>query len=911
MNPLRLLGALVALALVALPVHADDEVDIPYHRFVLDNGLRLIVHVDDKAPIAAVNVWYHVGSKDEREGKTGFAHLFEHLMFNGSENHDEDWFKLMQRIGATDLNGTTNFDRTNYFQNVPTSALDTVLWMESDRMGHMLGAVTQEKLDEQRGVVQNEKRQGENQPYGQVWETVFRNLFPVGHPYSWGVIGYMEDLEAAELSDAHGWFEQYYGASNAVIVIAGDVDPDDVHQRVQRYFGHIPAGPPLPRHESWVPRRTDPQRITMQDRVPQARVYKYWAMPPSGSADADYLDLAASVLATGRNSRLYERLVYREQIATDVTAFAYGLEIAGIFAMFATVQPGGDVAAVERAMDEELARLLDRGVTRSELDRAKTGYRASFIRGVERIGGFGGKSDVLASGEVYFNNPHQYQERLARIAAATPQQVRDAARRWIASPSLVLEVQPFPQYSNTAAQVDRTSGPPRPDDYPSVDFPVPERAMLSNGLRVELVQRDAVPVVSMTLLVDAGYAADQHAAPGTANLTLDMLSEGTRRRTSLQISDQLQRLGANLSTGSNLDQSSVSMSALAENLDASLDLFADVILNPAFPEADFNRRRQQQIAGIQREQVTPVPMALRVFPRLLYGDDHAYSLPLTGSGTLESVRAMSIPDLQAFHSTWFKPNNATLVVVGDVSMAEMQPKLERLFRGWQPGEVPEKNIGPVAHREAAGVYIIDRPGSQQSIIFAGHIAPPKANEHEFALMTMNDVLGGTFTSRINMNLREDKGWAYGASSLLYSARGPRPFFAYAPVQSDRTADSMREIRNELTELLGDRPVTDDELSKSVDGRVLTLPGRWETGGAISGSLVESLRFGYPDDYWATYADNIRGLARDDLQQAANSVIRPDRLIWVVVGDRRSIEGPIRELGFGDIQYLDADGNPVD
>ncbi|MEX0899395.1 MAG: pitrilysin family protein [Gammaproteobacteria bacterium] len=898
------------LCLFALPLSAADTLDIPYERYTLDNGLRLLVHVDKKAPIVAVNVWYHVGSKDEKPGKTGFAHLFEHLMFNGSEHHNEDWFKLMQRIGATDLNGTTNVDRTNYFQNVPVSALDTVLWMESDRMGHMLGAVTQEKLDEQRGVVQNEKRQGENQPYGRVWELVFTNSFPKGHPYSWPVIGFMEDLEAATLEDAHEWFKSYYGASNAVLVVAGDVDPDQVFERVKHYFGHIAPGQPLPRHEAWVAKREGEHRMVLEDRVPQARIYKIWNIPEEGHVDTDYLALVSSLLTSGKNSRLYERLVYRDQIATDVGSFAYGMEIAGLFVMWATVQPDGDLTAVEKAMDEEMARLLARGVTRSELDRVRTGYRAGFIRGAERIGGFGGKSDLLASGEVYFNDPDQFKEGLARIQSATPRDIQRVAQQWLADGVLVLEVTPYPEYKVAESAVDRSAGAPRPDSFPTVDFPTPERATLSNGLKVELVQRDAVPVVNMTFVFDAGFAADQFSAPGTADLAVGMLNEGTRRRSSLEISDELQRLGASISTGSNLDLSYVGLSSLKENLDKSLDLFADVVLNPTFPEADFKRRQQQQLAAIQREKVTPVSMALRVMPNLLYGEGHAYSTPLTGSGTTESVTAMTTADLREFHATWFKPNNATLVVVGDVSMAELQPRLERLFKGWAQGEVPTKNVGIVDHPKGA-VYLLDRPDSTQSIIFAGQLAPPKDNPTELAIGTMNQALGGNFNARLNMNLREDKGWSYGARTLLMDAAGQRPFIAYAPVQSDRTADSMREVLNELSGIVGDAPVTDEELAKSVDGQVLSLPGRWETGGAIASSMIESIRFGYPDNYWDTYGERLRALELTEVQEAAGSVLRPQDLVWVIVGDRSKIEASIRELGFTDIRFLDADGNPVE
>lgn len=908
---MRIFIPLLAALMLAMPARASEDIDIPYHRYVLDNGLRLVVHVDDKAPIVAVNVWYHVGSKNEQEGRTGFAHLFEHLMFNGSENHDDDWFGIMERIGATDLNGTTNSDRTNYFQNVPVTALDTALWMESDRMGHLLGAITQEKLDEQRGVVQNEKRQGENQPYGRVWETVFANVFPEGHPYSWPVIGYMEDLEAASLDDVHGWFREYYGAANAVIVVAGDVDPDDVHQRVQRYFGHIESGPPLTRREAWVARRTGEQRARMEDRVPQARIYRVFNVPELGDADGDYLDLVSSVLTSGRNSRLYERLVYNDRIATDVSSFVYQAEIAGLFIIIATAQPGGDLAAVEAAIDEEMARLLDRGITRSELERVKVGYQASFTRGIERIGGFGGISDVLASGEVYFNDPGQYRIRLDRIENASVADVNRVARAWLNDGAFNLEVHPFPQYQAGMSTVDRSSGPPMPDEFPTIDFPDAERMTLDNGMQVQLVRREAIPVVNMSLVFDAGYAADQSAVPGTASMVGAMLSEGTRRLNSLEISDRLQRLGASLSAGANVDMSYVGLSALRENIDDSMEIFADVVLNPSFPETEFDRLRQQRLAQIQRERVTPVQMALRVMPQLLYGPDHAYGQPLTGSGTTESVGAMDVESLRAFHQTWFRPNNSTLVVVGDITLDELRPRLERLFRRWEPAEVPTKRIDEVIHRDSPVVYIIDRPQSQQSIIFAGHIAPPKANDNEIAIMAMNDVLGGTFSSRINMNLRERRGWAYGASSFLFDARGQRPFIAYAPVQSDRTADSMQEIMNELTGIIGENPVTADELSKIVDDRTKSLPGRWETGNSVAGSLIESIRFGYEDDYWDRYAERFLALDRDDLQEAAASVLHPDRLVWVVVGDRASIEGPIRALNLGEIRFLDADGNPVE
>jgi zinc protease len=850
-----------------------------------------------------------VGSKNERPGRTGFAHLFEHLMFNGSEHFNDDYFQPFERIGATDQNGTTNEDRTNYFENVPTSALDMALWMESDRMGHLLGAIDQGKLDEQRGVVQNEKRQGENEPYGKVDNLMVEGTYPVGHPYSWTVIGSMADLDAAKLDDVKEWFKSYYGPNNAVIVLAGDITPEVARQKVEQYFGDIPASPPIAKQDVWIARRTGSHRQVMQDRVPQARIYKEWNIPEYGSADADYLDMVTDVLAQGKTSRLYKRLVYDEQIATEVIAYVDLREIGGQLVIRATVKPGGELGRVERAINEELARFIQSGPTASELRRIKTQYRANFIRGVERIGGFGGKSDVLARNEVYRGNADHYLVTQRRIAAATAADLRSAAARWLSDGEWVLEVHPYPEFGTTASNTDRTKLP-EAGTPPEARFPAIARATLPNGLKIMLTERHAIPQVSMTLLVDAGYAADQFAAPGTASLALDMLDEGTTQRTALQISDTLAQLGAQLNTGSALDVSRVELSTLKENLDPALDIFADVILNPAFPQADFQRQQRQRLARIQREKVQPVQMALRVFPQLLYGTNHAYSNPLTGSGTEESVSRITRDDLVRFHRTWFKPNHATLVIVGDVSLAEIQPKLTRLFSRWQAGDVPQKNIGTVADRPRPLVYILDRPGSDQSVILAADLAAPKANAHEYAIEAMTSLLGGQFTSRVNMNLRENKHWSYGAFTFVWDARGQRPFIAYAPVQTDKTKESMIEVDRELRAILGPRPVTADELAKAQANLTLTLPGNWETMGAVLGSLVDIAVFGLDDRYFDTYAQRVRSLTIQDATTAAQETIRPDHLVWVVVGDRSKIETGIRELNFGEIRFLDADGKPL-
>ncbi len=898
---------LLAVSLVPARLVAGIAIpEIPYQKYVLGNGLTLIVHEDHKAPIVAVNIWYHVGSKNEKPGKTGFAHLFEHLMFNGSEDFNDDYFKVLEKIGATDLNGTTNEDRTNYFQNVPVSALDTVLWMESDRMGHLLGAINQAKLDEQRGVVQNEKRQGENEPYGRVEELIQTAVYPKGHPYSWTVIGSMDDLNAAKLDDVKEWFRTYYGPSNAVLVVAGDVKAEDVKARVEKYFGDIPPGPPVARHEAWIAKRSGSQRQLLEDRVPQARLYKVWNTPQWGTAEDDYLSLVAGVLASGKSSRLYKRLVYDDQTATDVAAFQGSSEIGSAFVVQATARPGGDLAAVEKALDEELARLLKDGPTAEEVERVRTERLANFVRGVERIGGFGGKSDVLAQSQAWGGRPDFYRTRLEHVQSATAAQLGDSARRWLSDGVYTLEVHPFPELAAAKAGADRSK---RPDagTPPAGHLPAFERATLPSGLKLIVAERHEVPLVRFQLLVDAGYASDSLGVPGLASMAAGMLDEGTATRNALQISDELQRLGAQLGTGADLDTTFVTLSALKANLEPSLALFADVVLNPSFPAAELERLRKRQLAAIDQEGVQPFAMALRVLPKLLYGAGHAYALPLTGSGTKASVAGITREQVARWHQTWIRPGNATLIVVGDTTLAEIRPRLESLFASWKGGSVPVKNVAPVEPTPQHAIYVMDRPGALQSTIFAGEVAPPRANPQEITQQVLNNVLGGQFISRLNMNLREDKHWSYGAGSVFFDARGPRPFIVYAPVQTDKTKESVAEIVKELKGIRGARPVTADELQAAKDGLVLTLAGRWETSRAVGSSIGEIVRFGFADDYYSGYPAKVRATTLADVA-AASSVIQPDRLVWVIAGDRAKIEPGLRELGLGEIRAIDSDGN---
>jgi len=882
-----------------------QDINIDYQRYVLDNGLTLLVHEDHKAPIATVNIWYHVGSKNEHEGITGFAHLFEHLMFNGSENYQGEWFLPMEKAGGTDLNGTTWFDRTNYFQTVPVPALDMVLWMESDRMGHFVGAITQEGLDEQRSVVQNEKRQGDNKPYGKAGYIQLEGMFPEGHPYRWSTIGSMEDLNAATLEDVTHWFETYYGASNAVLVVAGDVNPDEIFERVKYYFGDIAPGPALNKPERWIAKRTESSRDRMYDEVAQARISKSWNTPSFGEEDAVYLEIAAEILAGSKNSLLYKRLVYEDQIASSVSAMQLPLEIAGIFEVEAYAKPGVPLSQIETAINEEMAEFLRRGPTRDQLERVKTSYFASLIRGLEKVGGFRGKAQLLATYETYVGDASLYKRDLEIFENATANNVRDAARRWLSSGDHNLEVIPRAKYQVAEEGADR-SQLPGPGEAPELDFPEIQDYQLENGIRVLQVQRGDLPVVSVSLQFDAGYSADPQDQLGAAGLMSAMLDEGTENYDALEFAARAEELGAVISSGSSLDTSSIGLSALSVNLEDSLELLKEAILNPSFDESELERVRSNWLDQIAREKTEPYSLALRNLPPLLYGDNHPYGIPFTGSGTEESISALTADQLRAFHRTWIRPDNAQIVVVGNLSREEIEPLLNNEFGDWDAPDIerPAKELFPVDPVEETVIYLMDKPGSPQSLVIGGHLLPPNQDEDREELDMAVRILGGNFNARLNMNLREDKGWAYGARASATSAVGQRPLIYYAPVQIDRTVDSLRELIRETNAYIGETPANIEELTRSKDGILRSLPGRYETNGSVAGTLQDILMYDRPLDYVDRYQNELESMTLEDVQQAANAYLMPGNTIWLIVGDLDEIEQPLREAGIADVRVIE-------
>ncbi|HEY6816270.1 MAG TPA: pitrilysin family protein [Croceibacterium sp.] len=940
MKPFRIVASAVALSFsLSVPVQAQQaepaplsalvaEVDIPYETFTLPNGLTTIVHTDRKAPIVGVTIYYRVGSKHEPRGRTGFAHLFEHLMFGGSENV-ESFDVPLEAAGSTSTNGSTWYDRTNYVETVPTGALDLALFMESDRMGHLLGAVTQDKLDKQRGVVQNEKRQGDNQPYALVDYKLGDALFPVGHPYRHSTIGSMADLDAASLADVRKWFTDNYAPNNVVLVLAGDIDMATARPMVERWFADIPRGPEVVQPQAPPVTLAAPVREQMADQVPVTRLYRAWSGPALTDPDAVPLGVGLHVLGGLASSRLDTVLVRGEQLAVRVSATAQQHEQISLVMVEMDVKPGVETAAAEARFDQVIAELVAQGPTGDELRRAATQIVSQQIGALEQVGGFYGKGATLAEGLLYAGDPANYKAELAQVAALTPDQVKGALQRWLNRPAYTLTVVPGERTEDGGAMGgwgdEGTVAPPAPDarapaaplaqgpkrEFPEVapvgelTFPAVEHATLSNGIPVTLARRTSIPKVSIAIAFDAGDAADGGARAGTQSLMMELLEEGTTSRSAMDIAIAQERLGADISTGTRMDVNSVAMSALTANLRPSLELMADVVRRPAFDPAEVARVKDQRLAEIAQELASPSGLAYRALGPLIYGDAHPYG-SVGATGTTSAIETLTPETLAEQHRTWLRPDTARFTVVGDVTMAEVIPALEAAFGDWRAPATPRpvKNLAAAIPPAKRRLVVIDRPNSPQSVLLLARVLPLEGKLPE-ALGLANEVIGDGFLSRLNLNLREEKSWTYGIRSGLPTVAGPRSLAVMTPVQADRTADSIRLILEDMAAFATTRGVGEDELQRVTDGNIRGLPNSFQTNSQVLGALLDNQLLGRPDSYQASLPAIYRAIDAAQIDAAARQYLAPDDLAIVVVGDRKQIDDQLATLGM-EIEYLDAD-----
>jgi zinc protease len=899
---------------------------IKFEKYVLPNGLQVILQEDHSTPLVAVNVWYHVGSKNERPGRTGFAHLFEHMMFQGSEHYDKSYITPLQKAGAR-LNGSTATDRTNYWETVPSNYLELALWLESDRMGFLLPAMSQAKLDNQRAVVKNERRQSyENRPYGLTREVLHAALYPPEHPYSWLPIGSMADVTAATREDIADFFRRYYHPANASLCIAGDIDPAHAKQLVAKYFGPLPAGPKVEKVHAGPVELNGERRVRMTDRVGLPRVYIDWPSVPSFAPDDAELDVLGQILATGKTSRLYQSLVHEKQLAQDVDANQQSDELAGQFTVVLTARPDHSLAELEAAAQAEIDRLQAEGPTAEELTRVINNLEVQFVRALEPLGDFGGRADRLNLYNVMTGDPGYVTQDFARYLAVDAAGVRRVAQKYLTANRVVLEVMPgakleiaddprppadaarsalaqrgFPPHLSPPAVVHEDFSRdqmPAPGPEPQFTPPPIQRDKLSNGLELIVVEHHEFPLVDLHLVSRAGRICDPADKPGLAALTAAMWDEGTRHRTSQQIAHDLAAIGATLSCGIDWDVLPVRLFTLKRQLPTALEIFADVLENPTFPAEELERQRHMALDRLVQVRNEPIALAQLAVRETLYGANHPYGRP--SYGTPQSLAAIGRDDLEHFYRHNLRPDTSCLVAVGDITMAELKAELEGTVGRWPSPGTPRSELAvPPPAPQLGAVRLIDKPGAAQSVIAMTLLGTQRKTPDYFPLVVMNAMFGGQFTSRLNLNLREEKGYTYGARSLFdWMVYQPGPFLATASVQTAVTAPSVTEFLKEFQGLRGVRPITAAELEFCKRYLTRAFPAGFETCAQVANLLEALWIYDLPHDYLNTYLPGVNQVTAGDVLRVAQRYLNMEQMAVIIVGDRARIEADLRKLPLG-------------
>jgi zinc protease len=893
---------------------------IPFEKYRLKNGLEVILSEDHTLPLVSVNLWYHVGPANERPGRTGFAHLFEHMMFEGSQHvGGKAHFAYLEGAGATDINGTTNFDRTNYYETIPSNQLELALWLESDRMGYLVGTLDIEKLANQRDVVRNERRQStENTPYGLAEEGLFHLLFPKGHPYYPAVIGSHADVEAAKLEDVREFFRQYYTPNNATLAIVGEFDKAKIKALVEKYFGSIPAGPEVPKITATTPPITSERRAVVTDQVELPRVYMGWITPPvfqKGDAESN---LFSQILGGGKSSRLYKSLVYEKQIAQDVSTSTEETRLGSIFELTITAKPGVKPEDLEKAIDAELAKLQAEGPSAAEVERARNVTETALVRALERTNGVANRLNYYNQ---FLGNPDYFSKDLARFDALTPADIKHTAQTIFKKDARAVVyavpgkkvIDDLPKTSDEenkrqakeageskVAMADEpwrakapTAGP-----LPKFSLPVPDKAQLSNGLTIYLVERHNLPLVAATLYTISGSELNPLDKPGLSGFTADMLTEGTAARSALKFAEDTDQIGATIATQAGYSSASVSLSALSWNAGGGFDLLSDATLHPAFDAKEVERIRNQRVTAVLQENDEPFSLALRTANHVLFPNSpYGFSV----LGTEASNKSIKRDDLTAFWKQGYVPSNAVLAIAGDLSLAQARELATKYFGAWS-GNATSGQALVTPSLPAKSVALVDKPGAPQTALLLSSLGASRNTPDYVPLEVMNTALGGLFSSRINMNLREEHGYTYGAQSFFQYRRGVGPFFAGGAIRTDATAPATQELFKEVRRIR-EEELKPEELQKAKDSFSKTLVGLFETTRETASTIGQQFVFGLPVEYYRDLPAQIDKVTGTDALRVAKQYLHPEATIVVGVGDRAKIEPALKQLDVGPINVV--------
>ena len=927
---LSCLGVLLLTGVIGASAQKQTKLpEIKYERYTLPNGLTVITHEDHRLPLVAVDLWYHVGPLNERPGRTGFAHLFEHMMFEGSEHVGEKaHIKYVEGAGATDVNGTTDFDRTNYFETMPSNQLELALWLESDRMGFLMEGLDRVRLTNQRDVVRNERRQGEGQPYDVADEQVFHMLFPKGHPYYGSVIGSHADIESARIADVREFHQQFYTPNNASIAVAGDFDPARLKMLLTKYFGPIPQGPPVEPVKVDTPPITSQKRETVTDTVQLPRLTVAWLTPPAYAPDSYTLSAAVFALGGAKASRLNTELVYKSQTAQSVTCSTQTMKLTGVTECDITAKPGVKLEDLEATFWRELDKLQQQGPTAEEVEAAKALALTGKINGLQRLGGFGGVADTLDKYNQYTGDPGFLAKDLGMIDSVNVANTK-AAVKYLSKDSAVVvycvpgkkmldDVPRSPENTDADVKITNPYTPeferaqewrkdkPAAGPAPAIHLPVPTEFSLDNGLKVLLVEEHALPVLTAELVSRAGGENVQSGRSGVATLASEIMGDGTQTRSLEKLAQDQELIGARIGTTAGMDFGAVSLSVLTQHASEGLDLLADVALHPAFRSEDVERRRKQRLVRIAQETDNVQSMALRVGPRLVFGDQ---PYGLSRNGTVESIKALTAADISSFYTDHYGPADSVLVMAGDVTRADAEKFARQYFGGWAGHAVSAPDIPAPPAPPSTHIVIVDKPGAPQTALLAFGLGVPQSSPDADIIDIMDYTLGSSFGSRINMNLREVHGYTYGAFSSYQEYREGGSFFAGALVRTDVTAPSAKELMSEIRNF-PDKPSTSEELAAAKEASMRSLPGEFETNSAIADALRGLFIYNRPLDYFAKLPAKYDAVTQDDVSRIAKTYLHPDQLIIVTAGDRSKIEAGLKDAGLGPVEVRDLNGNPV-
>ena len=926
-----LLAGVAGTSVAATPPTAATKLpEIKYETYTLPNGLKVITHEDHRLPLVAVDLWYHVGPLNERPGRTGFAHLFEHMMFEGSEHVGEKaHIKYVQSAGATDVNGTTDFDRTNYFETMPSNQLELALWLESDRMGFLMEGLNRTLLANQRDVVRNERRQGEGQPYELAQEQEFHLLFPKEHPYYGSVIGSHADIEAARVADVRDFHQQFYTPNNASLAVAGDFDPKTLRALLEKYFSPIPKGPAVPPVNVVTPAITAQKRATVTDTVQLSQVRIAWLTPPAFTPGAYDINAAIFALGGAKASRLDQALVYKSQVAQNVTCDSDALKLTGVTECVVTAKPGIKLEDLEATIWTEIGRLQTDGPTAEEIAADKAGAMTRKIAGLQRLGGFGGVADSLDLYNQYTGDPGFLPKDVALIQGVSAASVKATAAKFLTKDAAVVvytvpgkkvvnDVPRSPETTDADVKIvnpytpafetaqDWRKSAPKAGPAPQVHLPVPETFTLANGLKVYVVENHALPVLSAQVVARAGSDSNPAGKAGLATLTTELMSDGTATRSLQKLAEDQEVIGTSITPSAQMDGSSTSLTVLTNYATPGMELLSDVLQHPAFRTEDLDRRRKQRLVRIGQETDNVQQIAFRVGPKLLFGDTPYGAASI---GTTETVTTLTAEDIAAFYKSHYGPGNAALVFAGDVTPAEARQLAQQYFGSWTGVASAAITLPPAPAAQSTRVVIVDKPGAPQTALFAFGVGVP-ANAPELPTVRVaNYTLGGSFASRINMNLRELHGYTYGAQSVYQNYRAGGEFLAGGLVRTDVTAPAAKELMTEVRNFPS-HPPTDAELNAAKMALMQSLPGQFETAGATAGAVGSLFLYDRPLDYYATLPAKFAAVTSADVARIAQEDLHPDQLVIVAAGDRAKIEPSLKDAGLGPVEVRDINGTLV-